>query len=300
MTRVLIATPTYSGKEYCRQQFLDALLNLKVQKESVDLTILIMENTSKDFDISYWEKLNDAVKGLGDRVWVSHIVFNPMYPIDYRLQMLFNMAAGIVKDYGYDYLFIVEADVILNEHDLHDLLTTAETGARVVSGVTAYPSGPEVMVYKELADNEGDAPTMDYSLPIVAGGERTFWLPLKYPQQKLHGHFPRAVAFTKDEAVAKCGTVEQVRGFSLGCCLIHRSVLERVPFRCSYRGSAYPDILFSMDCNAEKILLTVNWNVRPEHLARPWEDETYLAGTRPEVAKSNILILHRDALERRA
>lgn len=61
------------------------------------------------------------------------------------------------------------------------------------------------------------------------------------------------------------GTIKQVHSCGLGCVLIHRSVLEKVPFRCDIDSSVHPDSFYYSDLDANGIPVFVDTSIYCEH-----------------------------------
>jgi hypothetical protein len=61
-------------------------------------------------------------------------------------------------------------------------------------------------------------------------------------------------------------TVIDVAGVGLGCTLIRRDALERVPFRCAYGVGGSVDWYFALDCQAANVRQVAHLGVRCGHI----------------------------------
>lgn len=61
------------------------------------------------------------------------------------------------------------------------------------------------------------------------------------------------------------GTLKQCHSAGLGCILIHRSILEKIPFRYQRGYNAHPDTFFAMDCELQKIPIHVDTSLFALH-----------------------------------
>lgn len=66
------------------------------------------------------------------------------------------------------------------------------------------------------------------------------------------------------------GNLKQAWSNGVGCCLIHRSVLEQIPFRYVPNNNAFPDSWFSFDCAAKNIPHYVDTSMYALHRNMDW------------------------------
>lgn len=129
----------------------------------------------------------------------------------------YNKARRFVLDNGYDYLFTVEADMIIPPDALTRLLDVCENqGGDVAYGLYCFRNTSTWSAWTEL--------TMDHGRSIK-----------KDPQA----------------AKAAWGKVIDVAGVGLGCTLIKRKVLEAIPFRVDdLAPDVHNDWIFGVDLQA--------------------------------------------------
>jgi len=109
LPRVLIISPTYSGKEYCRKEWVKSIQSLTYPKEYVDF--IMIDNTE---GLEYTEVLK------ADGVPVIHIARgNNSRESLARAQ---NKALELAKEGNYDYMLSIESDVFPPKDAIQELI----------------------------------------------------------------------------------------------------------------------------------------------------------------------------------
>ncbi len=149
-----------------------------------------------------------------------------------------NLLRQYVLDHGYDYFLSLEQDVIPPPDVIQTLLShQKEIVGGVVLTLTTENGKDKVvpLLYKEVAEKPE---LMQYITSLELKSARL--IPLK--------------------------------ACSLGCLLIHRDVLQKIPFR--HDGEAFDDVLFCHDARALGYQIYVDTFVKPKHAPRPWNHES--------------------------
>lgn len=189
--KILLFCPTYkldNGELAIRNETLESISKIKVP-EGVDLEVEISTNNLK------------AITGIRN---VDHE--NTLHQYRYARQR--------ILDGNYDYLFIVEHDMIIPEDALVKMLAT---DADVVYGLYLFRQGKPLLNAARAVNS-------------------------KWPDMSLT-NFPEIVKKAREQ-----GWIE-VSGFGFGCTLIRRKVLETFEMRRNETvGSPCPDMPFAADC----------------------------------------------------
>jgi hypothetical protein len=142
---------------------------------------------------------------------------------------------------GYDYLLHLETDVFPPFDVIERLLWS---GHKVISGV----------------------------YDIFHGKTRKAMVQLSEPLDRSVGAY-RTVPFVEhEEPLFFDGTVKQVYHAGIGCILINKSVLEKIPFRYSKDNIFHADTWFANDCFQRDISIFVDTKVMCKHINQTWLD----------------------------
>ena len=144
-----------------------------------------------------------------------------------------NILRKKVLDEGYDYLLSLEQDVIPPKDVIEKLLAH---GKKVITGV-----------YFTKYTQEGNEVLKPLLWKAVAGKKN--------------------LAFVDDDTLAGNELIT-VKASGLGCMLIHRSVLEKIPFRLFEKRNTYDDMAFCSDLHEQKIALYADTSVKCKHLIK--------------------------------
>lgn len=214
---VLIGVPTCLAKKYCLDEFISGLKKVKAD-------VL--------FVVSGEEAYATLIRSKG-------------YPAimcengEGKFQSILNARKTIRKtflDKGYDYLFFVDSDVILEDDTLEKL---KKENKDVITGayLNSFNLGREKVI----------APVVFKDVP---GGAQLY---------TYEGMFPERV--------------EEIGAAGLGCALIKKEVLEKIDFRLMDSGKS-EDIAFYLDARKNGFKAYVNTDVKCTHRCLPKDNES--------------------------
>ena len=292
MKRFLIIVPTYPGKSYVLDDFVEHLLAAKCPPEWAP-DIIWVSNADNSDDLALYRRLCDMGREQGDWWMVTHLAFKPGTVDQKRVTDAYNLGRAIALQFrdSYDAVLLLEQDVLLRGNELIGLFRELRSD-RAVTGVTEYerkelpkesldrlrrdgvhvaPEPPHgVMVFRKLRAGQGLFKEDPYEAPLVIGPKQGHLrVPLQVSRET--GPLPDFEAYLKDEMVGlrnrEVAKVE-VEGSALGCMLLPMDILAEVPFRYDPSSAAFCDLLFSMDLRAAGYRLFCLPDVWPEHRAR--------------------------------
>jgi hypothetical protein len=201
--KVLLAAPTFSGKNYC---FIDWWLNIK-QFAYPDLDILLVDNSIGMDNVAYLEKFD---------IRVLHVEPKNRKTQEYITESQ-NLIRDVFLDEGYDYLFSLETDCFPERKDVIERLMIHDLD--VVSAPYFIGKGEE----SEL---------------LIGALVKSF-----VAKNALFGiNLPLRYAFYLID-----GTVKQATNCGIGCTLIKKWVIEKIPFRIEQGNFAHSDSFFYTD-----------------------------------------------------
>jgi len=139
--KILIATPSYAGKRYCYQKYIDALNAIDYPKDS--LNFLMLDNTIPG-DLAYGEiPLNFKAEII--RMYGKNRQLNSREVLALCYSVIFCYAEA----FKYDYLLILEADVLIPPHGLKRLIETAKEYSGLVAPITFRANGKHLQIYHD-------------------------------------------------------------------------------------------------------------------------------------------------------
>lgn len=151
-----------------------------------------------------------------------------------------NLARQIAIDEGYDYLFSLESDIMAPPDIIQDLM---KSGTDVITGL--YFIGDK---------------TKGVRVPCIT-------LP-KYIEE---GAYFGTRLLTQEELpnYVRNG-VQRVQAGGMGCCLIYRSVFEKIRFIYEIGLKGHSDIYFFNDCFGKNVPVFVDTDIVCDHENVPW------------------------------
>ncbi len=235
--KVLVGCPTADAYAYCLEEYAARVKELTYPNYDV----LIADNSKED----QYEKQLQA-SGLP-------VIRTPHLP-DVRERVIHarNMIREVLLKNKYDYFLSLEQDVIPPQDVIERLLSHKKP---VVSGV----------YYKEfvITYKVKDKPikTTKQIMPLICT-----LLPGMEHSDRAHLCTPKEVDGDK---------FFRIRGAGLGCIIIHRSILEHIPFRSDADRGTFDDLCFSNDLYKKSIPMYVDTSVKCKHLIRKKYDKLF-------------------------
>lgn len=150
-----------------------------------------------------------------------------------------NVLRQKVLDEGYDWFFSLEQDVIPPADVLERLLAAKK---KIISGVYTKD-------YNLVKDGKKVGHVVKPLLWMIHNGKQT--------QLEMEDLKP--------------ARVQQVFATGLGCMLIHRSVLETIPFRWDEKFKGFDDVFFCADAQQAGFGVFTDTSILCEHLEMSWE-----------------------------
>src|SRR3989338_2077283 len=233
--RVLIASPTYEGMKYCEEKFIKGLKNINYQNSE----ILLIDNSKTK---NYFEHLKkySGIKVLYNATKEKKNVL--------RLISSRNIILEYAKEHNFDYIFMIDSDVIPPKEILNELLK-CEKG--IVTGIY-YNLFPQEDTYiwfpvawRELTNEEFKA-IQDKGL--YKGVEKS----------ELRKHLTETDMNKKDliEVSIPCG----------GCMLISKGIFNKTNYGISKKYFADDLVYFAFQCKEKGIKMFCNTKMVCEHL----------------------------------
>ncbi len=220
--KILLGCPTCDLYEYCLFEYLATIKELSYN----NYDILLVDNSKNN-------RYSDLLKQNGINVIKDEYKERA---ID-RIVSSRNILRKYAIDNNYDYLLIIEQDVIPPKDVIEKLLNhNKNITAGVYFTQTIYDGKKEIvpMLYKQYDEEIGK---------------------MRY--------------FTQEELT---GNLEEARNAGLGCMLISKEVLEKINFRYIQDKPAFDDVWFANDIRKLGYKIYADTRVKCKHLIlkRPW------------------------------
>lgn len=204
---VIIGVPTYSGKSYCEDKFFDALLAINYPRNR--MLILVIDNSLDN------GKYANHLKGKYPELKIIHEA-NPEHVVYERLANSHEYLRKAALKANTQYLLHLESDVIVPKDIVQKMLLCRKP---IVSPIYHISNGSNRHIVQR--NRQWGQPFQD-----------------KYSWGHVYGHATQAFVD---------GRVKQVQTSGIGCILIHKSILNDVPFRYRKDVDAAPDSAFATD-----------------------------------------------------
>lgn len=237
LPKILVGCPTFDGKEYCLDEFIEGLDSLTYENFDVCLV-----DTSKKSD--YFRKLKKLAEGWNSRKKQKFQVLRQGFSSPEPKQVIVggrNKLREMVLTNGYDYFLSLEQDVIPPPDFIERLLSRNKD---IIAGAyfNFVPELNSLVVLAYFYKNEEDEKA-----------EKTTTL-------GLHDLFPSRV-------------IEKLRATGVGCILIKKEVLKSIEFRVEANERAFDDWWFCTDAIEKGYSINIDSSMFCKHHYRPWLNE---------------------------
>ena len=237
--KILVGCPVYEGTKYCIDRFIDSLNKLSYKNKE----ILLVDNSDAD---EFFNELKS--KGINIIKDSNKDLFKMARVVSSR-----NLIISYAIENNFDYLMMMDADVILPENAIEELLSSNKD---IVSGLYHNYSSingklrPLPVALKLLTEEEFAEAKSKYSLP-------------DYVQTRFH--MPRHLA---PEEVAS-DALQEVFICCGGCMLASRDAFSKIKYSCQEENGKIKvadDISFLRDARNLGFQIFCNTKVKCDHL----------------------------------
>tara|TARA_Y100000034_G_scaffold122269_1_gene167502 strand:+ start:205 stop:1020 length:816 start_codon:yes stop_codon:yes gene_type:complete len=230
--KVLVACPTYEGKDYCVDEWISHIKDLKY----TNYNILLVDNTADNGDHAKW--LTDTY---GIEV-IHH------YRKDTALNQMMAECNEIIRkrviDKGYDYLMSIESDVFPPKNIIPYLINKK---LDVISGMYRIGFGKWKFPLLQITEPTSK---IHEETGMIEGKVRQLW-------------WDELLNFVD-------GEIKQIHACGIGCTLIKRRILDIIEFRTEETSSAHADSYFYMDLWNKNIPVFVDTSILCKHENEDW------------------------------
>jgi len=232
LPKVLLACPTYEGKNYAVHEWMESIKNLNY----FNYDILIVDNSNDDGKNAEWLRKTFDVE-------VIHHYNKDASNLKYLMAECQRIIAKRVVKGGYDYLFSLESDVIPPNKNIIQTLINHDKW--VVSGMYEIgPKGYSFLLLQHLKE-------------ITIDGVKQL-----APAQMTH---PMIANFIN-------GELKKIHACGVGCTLIHKGIFDYINFRIDDKIDVHADSIFYMDLHNNGVPAYVDTSLICHHLRGDWEE----------------------------
>lgn len=237
--KVLVACPTAAAKNYCFEEWIDNVLNFTYPNFDVRL----FDNTDDNGKNANY--LNEFVNSTYDNHNAKFLAQNSLVIHNVKSNSVIAkmcISHNDCRDYAlkkeYDYLLHLESDIFPPKDVIERLIFRQKN---IVGGLYYTDEGiyrmPMVLERLELSPSN----ITSFHSGYYGGEIRLF-----------------------------DGEIHQVAQLGLGCVLISRKAMERVPFRYEVNRKNHPDTYFSEDCDMQNIPIHLDTSIVCRHENKAW------------------------------
>ncbi len=242
LPKILVFTPTYAGKDYCFERFIE---NTK-RFTYTNYKHIIIDNSADD---KYYQTLKKRLQGSPIEVYYVGRGGCSREAIS-RAQ---NFARKMAIDENYDYMFSLESDVFPDFNIMERLLIHHK---KIVTGV--YLIGTE--------DKKMQVPcatVFEYRPEIAMYGSRLIGVKENPETKKKYMDKKEVMDFLEP-------ALREVAAGSLGVCLFSREVFLKIPFMFEPKMAGHSDIFWFNECFRNGFNVFMDTGAYCEHEYSSW------------------------------
>jgi hypothetical protein len=233
LPKVLVSAPTANVKNYCFHAWIENVMNFTYPNFEVRLFDNSIDNgkNAQYLNAEYKKLFND------NKFTATHSKTDHINSVIERMCVSHNLCRENTLNGGFEYLLHLETDVF-PESDIIESL---------------------IYHNKEMIGAVYDRDNGKYRTSML---QKHIW---SSPLNVTAFNFE-----TGEELFAIDGTVKPYASIGLGCALIHRSVLQKIPFRFIKNQNGHPDKYFSEDCFRNNIKIYADTSKYCRHDNQAW------------------------------
>ena len=267
--KVLVACPIYKGKDYCVDEWIKLIKNLRYS----NYDIFLVDNTADGGEHARWVSETYGIE------IIHH------YRKDASLCQIMCECNNILRkktiDEGYDYLMSIESDVFPPKNIIPKFINQ---GKPIISGIYKIGFGtwkyPLLQVVEQIPPpNIKDIDKKDERMNTLYNSflkKVEKFGKLSYEQLNKIWKSDITVGNIRqmdwNEMIEYIdGTVKPIHGCGIGCSLIHRELLKKYKFRTIEGMPTHADSFFYMDLWNDGITAYVDTSVICKHLNTDWK-----------------------------
>ena len=236
---VLIACPTYSGKDYCLDEYLNSILRQKLSGHIY--SVIIIDNSEDNGE--YYNKLKEKTKQY-DNFYLKRIEYDYLASTREKISDSYNSIRDFFLGYDFDYLLLLEADVIMpRDNFLEEMIDCfINNNLQILSGLVKFREDMYFLYRKERTRwKDSDNPNFKYSIYR------------EYPPED-------ELRYILNRELVEVGST------SFGCLLINKIILERIDFKWKNDYQNHSDCFFFIDCIKNNIRVILKPGLITTHL----------------------------------
>ena len=255
--RVLVASPSYYGKDYCTKKYINAIRSLDYPNYD-----FIMVDNSPDDKLDYFRKL----KRMGVKAFRVKRGKNSREAITNAM----NFVRQYFLERNYDYLLVIESDLFPEKDTIQHLM---RFGKRVVGSFYLIGHEADNEYYEKARDalKNGEISELQFASFVKSIQPQRACI---FEVDKKPNGMIGSRNITIEETVEYFNSgLRMVHGCGLRCTMIKREVVKQFPSWTDNRfGNKHHDVYFYLDLHNAGIPVFVDTSRNIPHMPSRWDE----------------------------